>query len=45
MMEDRAQFVFVPDNVKELYKQLWKGTDFPQHEYIKGLSEVDFHGN
>lgn len=44
-MENRAKFVFVPDNVKDLYKQLWKGSDFPQPEYIKGMSEVDSHGD
>lgn len=42
-MENREQFVFVPDSVKDLYKQLWKGSAFPQPEYIKGMSEVDFH--
>lgn len=44
-MEDRAKFVFVPDNVKEQFQEHFRGSVWPKPENIKGMSEEDFNGD
>lgn len=39
------QYIYVPDNVKALFQDHFRGSVWPKPENVKGISEVDSHGD